>query len=115
MKKPLCAAVMLAAAGIAHAQPACRADPLEGRALYLRGSFNAWAAADAQRLRWACNRFVLVAPLSGEHQFKIGDEAWSADADFGSDPDQSARLALRGRDIRQHFAAANYRDRKSVV
>ncbi|HET9977606.1 MAG TPA: glycoside hydrolase family 13 protein [Burkholderiaceae bacterium] len=116
--RPTLAALALAMAGAAHAQADCRPDPLEGRALYLRGSFNAWAAADAQRLRWACHRFVLVTPLSGEHQFKIGDEGWSADADFGrvsdapdvgDDPARPQRLALRGRDIRQRFAAGTYR------
>jgi cyclomaltodextrinase / maltogenic alpha-amylase / neopullulanase len=94
--------------GCAHAQT-CTPAPLEGRALYLRGSFNAWAAADAQRLRWACNRFVLVTTLSGEHQFKIGDEGWSGDADFGADPQQPSRLAPRGGDIRRRFAAGAYR------
>ena len=88
---------------------ACQPDPLGGRGLFLRGSFNSWAALDAQRFIWACNRFVLVTALSGEHQFKIGDEAWSADADFGSHPVHAQRLALRGRDIRQRFAPANYR------
>jgi cyclomaltodextrinase / maltogenic alpha-amylase / neopullulanase len=109
MKRLLLAASMLGAAGATSAQPVCKPDPLDGRALYLRGSFNAWAAADAQRLRWACDRFVIVLPLAGEQQFKIGDEGWSADADFGLDPEQPARLALRGRDIRRSFAAATYR------
>ncbi len=109
MKQSLLMVALLGAAGAVFAQPVCRPDPLEGRALYLRGSFNAWAAGDAQRLRWACDRLVLVTPLAGEQRFKIGDEAWSADADFGIDPEQPARLALRGQDIRRSFAAANYR------
>ena len=107
--KSLVAVALLAATGAAQAQGTCRPDPLDGRALYLRGSFNAWAAADATRLRWACNRFVLVTSLSGEHQFKIGDDGWSSDADFGSDPEQPTRLALRGRDLRQRFTGATYR------
>ena len=82
----------------------CRIDPLKGRALYLRGGFNAWASADAQRFTWACNRFELVTTLRGEHSFKLGDEAWSADADFGAARDGSSRqLALRGADIRRRF------------
>ena len=107
MKASLLAAWLLAATA-AQAQ-SCRPEPLEGRALFLRGSFNAWAAADAQRLRWACDRYTLVTVLSGEHNFKIGDEGWSADADFGADPAQANRLALRGRDIRQRFGNGTQR------
>ncbi len=82
----------------------CRNDPLAGRSLYLRGGFNAWAAAEAQRFTWACNRFELVTTLRGEHNFKLGDEAWSADADFGAASDGSSRqLALRGADIKRRF------------
>ena len=81
----------------------CRSDPLGGRALYLRGGFNSWNAADDQRFTWACNRYVLVTRLAGEHPFKIADEGWSADADFGADPSQPQRLVPRGRDMRQRF------------
>ena len=69
---------------IAPSAAACRPDPLGGRALYLRGGFNNWSAADAQRFTWACNRHELVTRIEGEHRFKLGDEAWSADADFGA-------------------------------
>ena len=81
---------------------ACSQDPLQGRALYLRGSFNSWNAADAQKFVWACNRYELVTRLSGEHRFKLGDEGWSADADFGrgTSPQQ---LALRGLELQQRF------------
>jgi cyclomaltodextrinase / maltogenic alpha-amylase / neopullulanase len=70
----------------AWAQDNCRADPLQGRALYMRGTFNSWGAAENQRLIWACDRYELVTKLHGEHSFKFGDEAWSADADFGAGP-----------------------------
>jgi cyclomaltodextrinase / maltogenic alpha-amylase / neopullulanase len=84
------------------AQPACQPDPLGGRSAYLRGSFNAWAAPEAQRFTWACNRFELVTRLNGEHSFKIGDEGWSADADFGSA--DGVRLVPRGPEIKRRFA-----------
>ena len=105
-KRVVLAALLLAAAGLAQAQapaPACRPDPLGGRALYLRGTFNSWNAVDAQRFTWACDRFQLVTRLAGEHSFKIADEGWSADADFGSDPATPERIALRGREFKQRF------------
>ena len=79
----------------------CRPNPLGQRELYLRGSMNNWAADDAYRFRYACNRFELLAKLDGEQRFKIGDEDWSADADFGGTP---AQLRVKGPDIRRHFA-----------
>lgn len=50
----------------------CAADPLAGRALYLRGSFNAWAADEARRFAWTCDRWQLITTLNGEHRFKLG-------------------------------------------
>lgn len=85
--------------------PTCREDPLGGRSLYLRGSFNAWAAADAQRFTWACQRWELVSTLSGEHRFKIADEGWSADADFGSA--DGRRLLRRGPELQRRFAGTH--------
>jgi glycosidase len=88
---------------------ACRADPLAGRALYLRGSFNSWSAVDTQKFTWACNRWELVTRLQGEHAFKLADEGWSADADFGAAQAGVApgtapiRLALRGQEFRRRF------------
>ena len=103
MKRCALALVLLTAAAAAHAQGVCRAEPLGGRSLYLRGSFNSWNAVDAQRFTWACNAYQLVTRLSGEHRFKIADEGWSADADFGSDPAAPQRVALRGREFEQRF------------
>lgn len=106
-------AVLLATACTAQAQPACRPDPLDGRALYLRGSFNQWASAEAQRLRWACNRWVLVTRIAeGEHRFKIGDEGWSADTDIGAAVDDPTRLATKAqgnRDIARRFPGTTQR------
>jgi cyclomaltodextrinase / maltogenic alpha-amylase / neopullulanase len=62
---------------------ACTAQPYDGRALYLRGPFNNWNAIEAQKFTWLCNRFELVTALKGLHLFKIGDEGWSPDSDFG--------------------------------
>ncbi|MBL8315851.1 MAG: hypothetical protein JNK55_19100 [Rubrivivax sp.] len=102
------AALLLAAptwvqADAGRAAPApCTPDPLGGRALYLRGSFNGWAASDAQRFTWACRRWELVTRLQGEHRFKLADEGWSADADWGAA--DGAALVLRGPEMRRNFA-----------
>jgi cyclomaltodextrinase / maltogenic alpha-amylase / neopullulanase len=100
-------ALVLSIAGAAQAQPTCTPDPLGGRALYLRGTFNSWNAVDAQRFTWACNRYELVTRLSGEHLFKLGDEGWSVDADFGADPADSKRVAPKGREFKQRFAGTH--------
>ena len=83
------------------ATTACRADPFAGRGLYLRGGFNNWSAAEEQRFVWACNRYELIVQIEGEHSFKIGDDAWSTDADFGRGKDGG--LVLRGPNIVQRF------------
>jgi cyclomaltodextrinase / maltogenic alpha-amylase / neopullulanase len=107
----LLAALMLGAAP-ALAQT-CTPDPLAGRALYLRGSFNAWAALDAQRFAWACNRYELVTRVpAGEHAFKLGDEAWSPDADFGADATDAQRVARKAdgnREFQRRFAGTMQR------
>lgn len=91
----------LASAWAAASAPAsCAPHPLGGRDLYLRGSFNSWNAADAQRFVWACDRFELVTRLQGEHRFKLGDEGWSADADLGGVPEA---LTARGAEMQQRF------------
>jgi cyclomaltodextrinase len=96
------AALLLALPALGWAQGDCRADPLAGRALYLRGSFNGWAAAEDRRFVWSCQRWELVTRLKGEFVFKVGDEGWSADADLGS-PD-GRRLVPRGPDIKRRFS-----------
>ncbi len=98
----LLAACLLALPLVARAQANCQPDPLGGRALYLRGSFNGWAAADAQRFTWACKHWQLVTPLKGDHRFKLGDEGWSADADWGAA--DGVQLKPRGPEIRRRFA-----------
>ena len=93
---------LLALAFNASAEEKCTADPLAGRALYLRGSFNSWNASDEQKFTWTCNRFEVVTRLTGEHAFKLGDEGWSADADFGRGT-KSDQVALRGPEIKHRF------------
>ncbi len=61
----------------------CQPNPIGKRSLYLRGSFNTWNAEEPQKFTYLCNRFELVVNIKGEHSFKLGDEEWSKDADFG--------------------------------
>ena len=82
------ALTLLAAATQAFAAD-CRPDPLHGRILYLRGTFNDWRADDDAALRYVCDHYELVAKLLGDVAFKVGDEDWSADADFGVAGDQT--------------------------
>jgi cyclomaltodextrinase / maltogenic alpha-amylase / neopullulanase len=105
MKRGVVALALLMASA-AQAQPTCTPDPLGGRALYLRGTFNNWQAADAQRFTWACNRYELVTRISGEHQWKLGDEGWSADADFGASTTSPTRLSIKGREIKRAFTGS---------
>ena len=86
----------------------CSKPPLGTRELYLRGSMNAWSADEAWRLRWRCDRYeLLAAPPQGEQSFKLADDDWSADADWGRPVGVQRglppRLALRGAAIEQRF------------
>lgn len=85
----------------------CSPAPFGRRDLFVRGSFNAWAADDAWRMRWQCHRYELVAAPTGEQQFKLADEDWSADADLGAAPGASLSGAIdlqrRGEAIRHRF------------
>lgn len=94
--------VNMAQAQVPQARTQCQPDTLAARTLYLRGSFNSWNAADAQKFTWACNRYELVTRIEGQHNFKLADEGWSPDADFGlgSEPEQ---LALRGAELKNLF------------
>jgi hypothetical protein len=95
---------MIAAAVLAAAL-ACGPNPLGTRTLHLRGDFNAWAATEETTLRWSCDHFEGVVTIPGRARFKIGDEAWSPDADFGWAPTQSNLrwLTLKGGDITHEF------------
>ncbi len=93
--------LLLACIAPAAQAQTCTPAPLEGRALYLRGSFNSWTAPEAQRFTWACNRYQLVTRITGQHPFKVGDEGWSADADFGAGNEE--RVTLKGREFKRRF------------
>ena len=85
---------------------ACQRNPLGTRDLYLRGSFNAWGADEAQKFAYFCDRFELVTTLAGQHSFKLGDEDWSADADLGGTKLQlgvATPLAYKGAAIAYAF------------
>lgn len=74
-------------------QSLCIANPLGQRAFYLRGSFNTWNADEALRFTYLCDHFELVTQLTGPQQFKLGDDEWSKDADFGLLADNPAAAA----------------------
>ncbi len=88
----------------------CQPRPLGKRDLYLRGSFNGWAAADAYRFVYQCNRFELVTSLQGQQTFKIGDEDWSVDADFGAANPAGKppwALATKGKEMHYDFRGSH--------
>ena len=92
---------MLLACSSALAAPDCKPSPLGKRELFLRGSFNNWAAQDEARLRPQCNgRYELIGPLNGEIEFKIADEDWSDDANFGG---TLAHLQRKGPALKHSF------------
>ena len=84
----------------------CQAAPLPQRALFLRGTMNNWQAQDAQQWRWVCDHYELVTRLQGDQLFKIADEDWSRDADFGG---TAEALTRKGPDIQRHFEPGVYR------
>ena len=111
LRSTACCAVLLLAQGATQAaavltDASCQAQPLGGRTLYLRGTFNSWNAADSQKFSWACKRYQLVSRISGSHKFKIADEAWSPDADFGRS-EAGEQLALKGTELQQLFTGVH--------
>ena len=84
----------------AQAGSNCTPSPLGSRELFLRGSFNNWSASDAHRFVYVCDRYELYLKLQGEQSFKIADEDWSPDADFGG---QAAQLQLKGPALNERF------------
>lgn len=71
----------------------CTAAPLGATALYLRGSMNQWQAVEAGEFVYRCDAYYLNVQLSGEHRFKIADEAWS-DATVFAQPLGSSATGL---------------------
>jgi len=109
-RRPLASTVLTLALSATSALAAdCRPDPLPGRDLYVRGTMDGWRAEDQAALHWACDRWELVGELHGEHSFKIGDEDWSPDADFGAPgsvaakSDQPVPLARKGEALKYTF------------
>ncbi len=85
----------ISAPALAAKNDSCVPSPLGKRELYLRGSFNTWNAQDEKKFIYRCNRYELITDIIGEQKFKIGDEAWSSDADFGaSEPITAAGIPL---------------------
>ena len=78
----------------------CKPSPLGKRELFLRGSFNNWSATEEHRFVYVCDRYELYAQLSGEQSFKVADEDWSPDADFGGKPEA---LSLKGSALSERF------------
>ena len=104
------------AAGPAANPAACQPNPLGAREFYLRGSFNSWSAAEAQKFVYFCDRFELVTALAGQHTFKLGDDDWSADADLGGAEvqlDVATPLIRRGAGMSYAFSG-NYRIRLTL-
>jgi glycosidase len=107
--RPLATLLPLALA-CAHAFAAdCTPAPLNGRLLYLRGTFNNWGAEDDAALAWTCDHWEITGQFNSEASFKVGDEDWSADADFGGTGDvvltagTPVTLARKGGALRARF------------
>ena len=112
-RRPL-AALFLALSPLAPATTealaaGCRPDPLADRILYVRGTMDGWRADDQAALRWVCDHWEIVGELHGEQSFKIGDEDWSPDADFGAAGGASPKagdavpLARKGEPLKYDF------------
>jgi len=97
---------LLMVVGAAQAQEDCKPSPLGKRELFLRGTFNNWSATDESRFVYICNRYELYLRLTGEQSFKVADEDWSADADFGGALD---KLQLKGPALSQRLAAGGHK------
>jgi cyclomaltodextrinase / maltogenic alpha-amylase / neopullulanase len=104
------------ASWLAKSETSCVPSPFGKRPLFLRGAFNNWNALESYRFTYRCNTFELVATISGEHAFKVGDEQWSTDADFGGADNvrgTQRKLALRSANLIHSFSGS-HRVRVSV-
>jgi len=86
----------------------CRPDPLPGRVIYLRGTFNDWRADDESAFSYVCDHYELVTRLGGEQSFKVGDEEWGFDfgaaaADAAPKPGAAVPLAVKGAALKAVF------------
>lgn len=90
---------------LAGAQGHCRPEPLEGQALYLRGTLNHWVADEDYRFLYRCDAYYLNVTASGRHEFKVADAAWKTATTFGNagsnfvqvfDGEHTLKLAFEG-------------------
>ncbi len=99
--------------GMPQAGNACSPAALANRDIYVRGSFNSWNAQEDWRMSWRCDHYELIATPSGEHQFKLADDDWSADADWGRpigfERGIPQTLRARGAPIEHRFAGGPVR------
>jgi cyclomaltodextrinase len=111
MKPWIFALTLSLSAAVPSAQAACSKAPLQQRDVFVRGSLNSWVSDDAWRMAWRCDHYELIAAPRGDHQFKLADDDWSADADWGLPAESGSRsvqaqgnpLALRGLPIEHRF------------
>ncbi|MFN7693890.1 MAG: glycoside hydrolase family 13 protein [Burkholderiales bacterium] len=100
-----------------HSMPqagnACASAPLPNRDVFVRGSFNSWNAHEDWRMSWRCDHYELIASPKGEHQFKMADDDWSPDADWGRPVGFArgipANLQARGAPIEHQFSGGPVR------
>lgn len=91
----------------------CVDNPMGETALYVRGGMNSWNANDDYKFSYVCDHFELVTELDGTQTFKIADDAWSSNADFGGGDSSQAELdtplglALQGSNLTFAFSGVN--------
>jgi cyclomaltodextrinase / maltogenic alpha-amylase / neopullulanase len=91
----------------------CVANPMGDTALYLRGGMNSWNANKDYKFNYICDHFELVTETDGTQTFKIADDTWSANADFGGSTSSQIEtgtpmlLALQGSNLTFGFSGVN--------
>ncbi len=89
----------------------CTTPPLGDTALYLRGTMNNWTAQDDFEFQFECDAYYLNVSLTGRHEFKVGDAAWSDRATFGAQPAGNFVQAFEG----EHTIRLAFEDGRAVV
>ncbi|MBV8035768.1 alpha-amylase family glycosyl hydrolase [Roseateles sp.] len=79
----LCAA-LLSFATMSRAAD-CSRPALGDTTLYLRGGLNGWVAQDEQAFEYRCDAYYLNVNAQGPQEFKLSDEAWTAELTVGLD------------------------------
>ncbi|MBI5258436.1 MAG: hypothetical protein HY855_18160 [Burkholderiales bacterium] len=75
--------------------------PLGEVTLFLRGTMNNWAALEDHAFQYHCDAYYLNVELSGQHEFKIADAAWTPALTVPAqrlrfEGEHTLRLAYRG-------------------